>query len=201
MITFTCLRWGNPPHYTSRTWGPPPSCKQALNHAFLLTLFPDVQKLCVVTSENTIFKTSTKVFQIVWLSLNFASKKALYMLIRPTILSLLQMPFSLNLTDSPTFNCVFLIDYIFICYFVIFFCSFSLKLATFSLRHLAIYLCRSKCICMWAFKRDKRDWISCTHLIMTPMRSLASTSVANLDHSLELSTEKTLQRHQIKIPS
>ena len=24
------VRWGNPPHVTSRTWGPPPSCKQAL---------------------------------------------------------------------------------------------------------------------------------------------------------------------------
>ena len=37
---------------------------------------------------------------------------------------------------------------------------------------------------MWAFKRDKRDCvISCTHLIMNPMRSLPSTSEANLDHS------------------
>ena len=25
------VRWGNPPHVTSPTWGPPPSCKQALN--------------------------------------------------------------------------------------------------------------------------------------------------------------------------
>ena len=24
------VRWGNPPHVTSPTWGPPPSCKQAL---------------------------------------------------------------------------------------------------------------------------------------------------------------------------
>ena len=23
------VRWGNPPHVTSPTWGPPPSCKQA----------------------------------------------------------------------------------------------------------------------------------------------------------------------------
>ena len=33
------------------------------------------------------------------------------MLIRLTILSLLQMPSLLNLTDSLTFNCVFIIDY------------------------------------------------------------------------------------------
>ena len=25
------VRWGNPPHATSPTWGPQPSCKQALN--------------------------------------------------------------------------------------------------------------------------------------------------------------------------
>ena len=25
------VRWGNPPHVTSPTWGPPPSCKQALS--------------------------------------------------------------------------------------------------------------------------------------------------------------------------
>ena len=25
------VRWGNPPHVTSPSWGPPPSCKQALN--------------------------------------------------------------------------------------------------------------------------------------------------------------------------
>ena len=26
------VRWGNPPHVTSPTWGPPPSCKQALKY-------------------------------------------------------------------------------------------------------------------------------------------------------------------------
>ena len=26
------VRWGNLPHVTSHTWGPPPSCKQALKH-------------------------------------------------------------------------------------------------------------------------------------------------------------------------
>ena len=29
------VRWGNPPHVTSPTWGPPPSCKQALKRATL----------------------------------------------------------------------------------------------------------------------------------------------------------------------
>lgn len=102
------------------------------------------------------------------------------MLIRPTILSLLQMHFYLIWLILSLLT-VFLIDYIFICYFVL----FLLKLATFLLRHLAMYLCwcRCKCRCMWAFKRDRIDWISCTHLIMTPMRFLASTSEANLDHS------------------
>ena len=30
------VRWGNPPHVTKPTWGPPPSCKQALK-------FPDIK--------------------------------------------------------------------------------------------------------------------------------------------------------------
>ena len=28
------VRWGNPTHVTSPTWGPPPSCKQALSFTF-----------------------------------------------------------------------------------------------------------------------------------------------------------------------
>ena len=31
------VRWGNPPHVTSPTWGPPPSCKQALSLLYLST--------------------------------------------------------------------------------------------------------------------------------------------------------------------
>ena len=27
-------RWGNPPHITSPTWGPPPTCKQALREKY-----------------------------------------------------------------------------------------------------------------------------------------------------------------------
>ena len=29
------VRWGNLPHVTSPTWGPPPSCKQALRIPYL----------------------------------------------------------------------------------------------------------------------------------------------------------------------
>ena len=32
------VRWGNPPHVTSPTWGPPPSCKQALSLLCQLSL-------------------------------------------------------------------------------------------------------------------------------------------------------------------
>ena len=28
------VRWSNPPHVTSPTWGPPPSCKQALKEVY-----------------------------------------------------------------------------------------------------------------------------------------------------------------------
>ena len=31
MLSRLHVRWGKPPHVTSPTWGPPPSCKQALN--------------------------------------------------------------------------------------------------------------------------------------------------------------------------
>ena len=31
MCSRSHVRWGNPPHVTSPTWGPPPSCKQALS--------------------------------------------------------------------------------------------------------------------------------------------------------------------------
>ena len=30
MLSRLHVRWGNPPHVTSPTWGPPPPCKQAL---------------------------------------------------------------------------------------------------------------------------------------------------------------------------
>ena len=29
MLSRLHVRWGDPPHLTSPTWGPPPSCKQA----------------------------------------------------------------------------------------------------------------------------------------------------------------------------
>lgn len=82
---------------------------------------PDVQKLCVVTNESTIFKTSTKVFQIVRLSLNLISLVENSLHVDSTDnFKLAANAFLLNLTDSLTFKCVFLIDYIFISCFVLF---------------------------------------------------------------------------------
>ena len=51
------VRWGNPPHVTSPTWGPPPSCKQVLNRVlFSVWRFFD---LPVVTWGKN-FKRDTK---------------------------------------------------------------------------------------------------------------------------------------------
>ena len=45
------VRWGDPPHVTSRTWGPPPSCKQALKFVCRRPDFPNKS----LSEENDIF--------------------------------------------------------------------------------------------------------------------------------------------------
>ena len=54
------VRWGNPPHVTSPTWGPPPSCKQTLkrrwcySRQFATTILSAIQRCNIVSNSSNI---------------------------------------------------------------------------------------------------------------------------------------------------
>ena len=51
------VRWGNPPHVTSPTLGPPPSCKQALK---LVGISVNINKTLRLAKEFCCFVTTVK---------------------------------------------------------------------------------------------------------------------------------------------
>ena len=70
------VRWGNPPHVTSPTWGPPPSCKQALRN-YSLNCNQQLLKLkkkkafmqILIVAQNYLFKNSFDAFiylSVIW---------------------------------------------------------------------------------------------------------------------------------------
>ena len=69
------VRWANPPHVTSPSWGPPPSCKQALGN-YLLNCNQQLLKLkkkafmqILIVAQNYPFKDSFDAFiclSVIW---------------------------------------------------------------------------------------------------------------------------------------